>query len=262
MFFLKKKPSMKQIVDELRPTIGRKDDAHLQELLNALIEIRSQDPAEAESSIGWAILAACEMKMPCTERFLPWFLNEYPNSVMPVAVTYAEYLSGTEDHDNATVHARHYLSVLNRVGGFDRIAGNRNMRIGASSAFLILTDAYTHCGARCYSQKILQHASRMPLESSLLESYRKEMARLDEELKDDQNAKINHVWKSFFENRQYASKLITWCESKKCMTLAKRIELLEAQFRFQSEFRIDEREMFLEVCEAPLPDGKTVFILR
>jgi len=263
MFGFKKKRSIEQLGEELKPTLALRDESKISALFDELISSRKTDPVKAEGYLGWGILVVCEFKLNCAGKYLEWFMDTYPESVIPVKMEYAEFMACTEKPDAATQLAREYLSLIKEKGSLsDSIDQFPNIQKGVSKAFIILTAAYTHVGARSYSSRIINYASRFPLDPTYLSHYRVELERLEEELQNQENRQVNALWESFFQTGQYANDLYELCKKKECEMLADRIELLEGNFRFLSNYRIDDDEMFMLIYEMKGEDGKMCRILR
>ena len=76
-------------------------------------------------------------------------------------------LANAGQPDPATQLAREYLRLVKEKGSLGpRLAEFPNVRLGASKAFLVMTAAYTHMGARSYSGRVLQFALRFGREKT------------------------------------------------------------------------------------------------
>ncbi len=255
--FLGRKRTPDQLKVELKSALASQDDKVIANILDEVFQMAENDPG-AENLLGWGILSACEFNMPCTSQYLPLFLQRFPWSLMPVKVEYAGYLAQTEKHDLATHLAREYLRILNDAGHLARIGQLPIQRLGASKAFLIMTAAYTHVGARSYSRRILEWAGSLPLDEGYAVHYKNEIERLRQELQDNRNSQIDGFWETFFQSGANADKLMQACQKMDCELLARRVELIEGNMRFLPDFKVNRAEMLLLVVDFRDSDGKVI----
>ena len=205
---------------------------------------------ELEALLGWGILSACELKFACTGSYLPWFLKQYPKSLMPLRIEYSRYLLNVSRADMASEIARTYLRDVKDAGFLDHLKENPFVQKGTGEAFLMVTASYTMVGARSYSIRVLQYAEKLDFDEPILTSYVKEMAQVEEELEHIDKMELNKKWETFFSgNSQYTRELIELCKSKEFDLLAKRVDLLDANFRFNPAFKVDMNELFLLAVE-------------
>ncbi len=190
-----------------------------------------------------------------------WFLKEFPDSLAPVKVEYAAFLSNNSP-DSATQLAREYLRYVDQRGAMTELSNMPMIRRDCSKAFLIFTSVYTTLGARSYSQRILKHASQLPLTADFIDMYRVELERLSEELKDPEIARRNEQWECFYRNGSNTKELYDLCMKNNCPLLADRIDLIEANFRFNAEYQIGPEEWFQLVMMFRTPDGKEGKVLN
>ncbi len=261
--FFKKKRSLDQLGKDLKPTLGTRDEAQITKLFDEIIAYQKKNPETVEAHLGWGILVACEFKLNCVGKYLQWFLQNHPNSILPVKIEYADYLAATGEHDGATHLAREYLALIEAKGSLNESINTfPNIQRGVSKAFLLLTAAYTTVGARSYSKRILEFAGKLPLDSTYLKHYGIELQRLDDELAQPTNEGIDRTWEDFFQTGKNADTLFNLCKLKKCEILADRVDLLEANFRINSNYAVEAEERLMLIYEVELNDGKKTRVLE
>jgi hypothetical protein len=114
-----------------------------------------------------------------------------------------------------------------------------------SRAFLLVTCAYTELGARSYSKRVLKYARQFAIAENWLETFTLEQLRLDAELNEPDNKAVDDKWDRFFLGGNGIESLYTICAQRKFPLMAKRLELIEASFRFSRSFKVDEQETLL-----------------
>lgn len=259
----RKKRSLDLLARDLKPALESRDEVRICALFDELIACRKSSPEKVEGLVGWGVLVACELKLRCAAKYQDWFLQSFPASVMPVKVEYAMFLANANQPDPATQMAREYLRLIKDKGSLGpRLADFPNIRLGTSKAFLVLTAAYTHMGARSYSTRILRYACQFPLDPAYLSLCRAELARLTKELQDEDMQMLDKRWELFFQSGQDAGVLYQLCSDRKCELLATRVDLIEGNFRFNSGFRVDEDEMFMLVTEVKDRSGRVANLLQ
>lgn len=203
------------------------------------------DKAANEDTLAWIAAAIYERHITPALEYLPAFVERFPTSLHLVRVYFADILARSSQFDGATHHARIYLRLVRDRGLFKDLHKLRIIREGVSRAFLLVTAAYTELGARSYSIRALKQGLRLGLVPRWEEIIQKELLRLEQELANAQMASIDKEWESFFSNGKWADKLYKMCEANNYPDLAKRIDLLEGNFRFNSKFIVGEDELFM-----------------
>lgn len=242
--------SLDQIRDELKPTLDAGDNGQVAKILGELIGYTESNRPDVEAMLGWGILVAVESGLPCAGEYGCWFMEQFPDSVLPVKIEFAEHLAGQGRYDDATRLAREYVRLITDSGHIDDLEEFANVRAGASKAFLLLTAAYTETGARSYSQRILNFASQFRLLPAFEARFEEEIHRLQDELIDDEHRERDEMWENFFRTGSHADELYKHCQKLGCPILARRVDLLEANFRFQSNFALDTAEILQLVVDA------------
>ena len=111
----------------------------------------------------------------------------------------------------------------------------------------MLTAAYTELGARSYSEGILKHALHFELLPDFITNIKQELARLAVEMRNPSNRATNEKWNAFFASGSGADALYEECTNKGFPILAKRVDLLDGNFRFNPQFKVGEAELYLLV---------------
>ena len=173
--------------------------------------------------------------------------SRYPASLHLPRIYLADNLARAGRFDDATEQARRYLRLAKDAGILEKLTNTRILRHGVSHAFLLLTSAYTELGARSYSEGVLRHALQFDLVPDFASKIQQELARLAVEMRDPSNKATNEKWNAFFANGSGADGLYEACTSRGFPVLAKRVDLLDAHFRFNSKFEVGEAELYLLV---------------
>jgi hypothetical protein len=206
-----------------------------------------EDPAADEGNLAWVTSVTAERGVASAPEFLEAFVSRHPASLHLPRVYLADSLASVGRFDDATEHARRYLRLAKDAGVLQNLANTRVLRHGVSHAFLLMTAAYTELGARSYSEGILKHALGFDLVPDFTQKIHQELARLAVEMRDPANRATNEKWNAFFTNGSGADGLYEACTSRGFPILAKRVDLLDGNFRFNSQFRVGEEEMYLLV---------------
>lgn len=206
-----------------------------------------EDPAADEGNLAWVAAVASEKGVPSAPEFLKLFVNRYPASLHLPRIYLADDLARADRFDEATEHARRYLRFAKDSGVFEKLGSTRILRYGVSHAFLLLTSAYTELGARSYSEGVLKHALQFDLVPDFVQKIQQELARLAMEMRDPSSKATNEKWNAFFANGSGADGVYETCTKKGFPILAKRVDLLDGNFRFNSQFKVGETEMYLLV---------------
>ena len=205
------------------------------------------DSAADEGNLAWVAAVAEEKGVPSASEFLELFVNRYPASLHLPRIYLADNLARAGRFDEATENARRYLRLAKDAGVFENLGNTRILRHGVSHAFLLLTAAYTELGARSYSEGVLRHALQFNLVPDFVQKIQQELARLAKEMRDPSNKATNERWNAFFASGSGADGLYEACTSRGFPILAKRVDLLDGHFRFNSQFKVGEAELYLLV---------------
>lgn len=262
--FWKRKPkerTLAEIHEDLRPAFAAKNDKKVGALLEELFAAIPEDRDKAGGYISWSILSGIEFQMQAVLPYIDRFLAEFPTSLMPIKAELAGLLANQERYDEATQLSREYLRLVRDGGLLQKLDTNNFVRMGVTRAFLTATSAYTMLGARSYSRRLLAYALRQDLDPNTAPALEKEHANLREELQDPGNKRLNDGWEAFFATGAARDHFISYCEHQKYPMMARRVELIETNMRFNADFRVDENEFFLLVREGQTPNGKPVQLL-
>jgi tetratricopeptide (TPR) repeat protein len=205
------------------------------------------DTSADEGNLAWIAAVAEEKGIPSAPEFLESFVKLFPASLHLPRIYLADNLARAGRFDEATDHARRYLRLAKDAGVFENLGNTRILRHGVSHAFLLLTAAYTELGARSYSEGVLKHALHFDLDPDFVKKIQQELARLAVEMRDPSNRATNEKWNAFFARGSGADGLYEACTSRGFPVLAKRVDLLDGHFRFNSKFEVGEAELYLLV---------------
>jgi hypothetical protein len=204
-----------------------------------------KDRFASESLLGWVAASMYEGDVRAAFDLLEVFISRYPNSLHLPRVYFSDVLSRANRFDQATDHARVYLRHAQEVGALTNLGEHRFVQQGVSRAFLLVTCAYTELGARSYSKRVLKYARQFAIAENWLETFTLEQLRLDAELNEPDNKAVDDKWDRFFLGGNGIESLYTICAQRKFPLMAKRLELIEASFRFSRSFKVDEQETLL-----------------
>jgi hypothetical protein len=203
------------------------------------------DPTADEGNLAWVAAVADEKGVPSAAELLELFVSRYPASLHLPRIYLADSLVRAGRFDAGSEHARRYLRLAKDAKIFATLGSTRILRHGVSHAFLLLTAAYTELGARSYSEGILRHALQFDLVPEFVASIQQELARLAKEVRDPANKATNEKWNAFFASGNGADALYETCTSRGFPILAKRVDLLDGNFRFNPQFKVGETELYL-----------------
>jgi len=204
-----------------------------------------RDRYASESLLAWVAASVYEGDVRAAFDLLEVFVSRFPNSLHLPRVYFSDVHCRGNRFDQATDHARVYLRHAQEVGALANLAEHRFVQQGVSRAFLLVTAAYTELGARSYSKRVLKYARQFAIAENWLETFTIEQLRLDAELKESDNKVVDDKWDRFFTGGNGIESLYTICAQRKFPRMAKRLELIEANFRSNPKFKIDEQEILL-----------------
>ena len=205
------------------------------------------DSVADEGNLAWITAVAEEKGVPAALEFLEKFVSLYPASLHLPRIYLADNLARAGRFDEASENARRYLRMAKDAGILEKLTNTRILRHGVSHAFLLLTAAYTELGARSYSEGVLRHALHFDLDPDFVKMIQQELARLAVEVRDPSHKAINEKWNAFFTNGSGADGLYEACTSRGFPILARRVDLLNANLRINSQFKVGEAELYLLV---------------
>ena len=224
-------------------------------------ELKSDQSDATEDLLAFYACNLFERELPDAYNLLCDFIDRFPGSAHLPRVYRADLLAQAGEIDHATHDARIYLRQMKDAGAFPKLETYHIVRYGVTKAFLLLTAAYTELGARSYSQRVLKYALSLTLDPKF-EGIKVENARLLDELKMHDNQEINQRWESFFASGRFASDLHKLAQERRYPILAKRVDLLENNFRLHPNYQLDDEEIFQIVLWGNDKDGKEVAVLR
>jgi len=198
-----------------------------------------------------ALLAGSIYELELTSAFdlLDKFVSMFPNSLHAIRPQLSDLLARSGSFDDATEEARIYLRLIYKRGMLSQLAENKIIQYGVSKAFLLVTSAYTELGARSYSKAILKMALEYDLTAKTKSWILSEVDRLDEELLDSNNFKLDMLWSSFYDDGADAAALYEHSNNSGFPRMAKRIDLIESNFRYNIEYSISAENVLDLVTE-------------
>jgi len=242
--FGKKKGYKEQIKDAL----AKSDSSAIERVARAAY----QDSSSDEDLLAWVAGVIYEMKVVSALDLLNVFVERYPSSFHLIRVYLADLMTRLERHDETTDHARVYLRLAADHGLLSRLTEQQLavVREAASRAFLLLTAVYTTLGARSYSKRALEYGLQFALLPSWVDTIKSEMSQLTAELNNPEINVLDGKWERFFSNGDHADELYKLCADRDWMNLAKRIDLMEGQFRLGAGDRVQgDKEILMLVLE-------------
>jgi hypothetical protein len=209
-----------------------------------------EDEKVGEHHLAWVFGFCFEKGVDEVVELAPRFITQYPASVFPVRIFFADLLLRKNLFDEASHEARIYLRCVRDAGIIQNLKGKPLLADGIARAFLILTGVYTEAGSRTYSRGVLQYARTLGLPREWQDVYESEICRLDHEISADAClVSLDEAWKTFLENGAALNEVLTQCARMNFAMLSKRVELLHDRFRFDSCYTVDPSEMFMLVMQ-------------
>lgn len=202
-----------------------------------------------EGEIAWAFGYCFEKGFLSAFEAIPDFVIKYPNSLYPVMILYSDILVRRGLFDQASAESRVYLRKTLDSGLIEDLSGKPVIADGVSRAFLLLTSVYVEVGARSYAKRVLCNAKKYHLPEFWLELYKQNIDRLDFELNDEKNAILNDSWERFFAGGQDADFVYAILQKNGFKLLAKRIDLIESNFKYNKNWKCDESEQLKLVVQ-------------
>lgn len=248
--------SQMQAINKYVEACGRGDQAEATGVLQAAF----QDPSWTEidmHNLAAAIYNGRE-KFPFFEA-IGAVSRRYPESVLPAQAFWSSVLTLMGKLDDATEEGRHYLSKVKEKGLMASVGREPSLQIAVGIAFLSATAAYTELGWRSYSLRILNLALQSELTPTKREYLVAERRVLESELTGPEAARQDGQWEEFYRNGAGANELVALCDGKGFPTMAKRVELLESEFRFGKTVAF-ESEFFLCVWSGRKDEQVTFFL--
>jgi hypothetical protein len=242
----KQKYTIKNMIDyrsEIIKCIEKNELVKIEKLSNEAFE----NEAENEDLLAFVSAIIFEKQIwNCTE-LIHRFVNKFPNSLHGIRIYFSDLLSKQRNYDAATTEARIYLRIAKENNQLEK-PFNNIISNSIGKGFLLLTSAYTEIGARNYSKKVLEIGKKF-VNEYWINIYNNEINTLKGELNNKANTEINQKWDAFFDEGDFATELFELCKTSKFNDLAKRVDLIESQFRFETDYKVNENEMFKIVLE-------------
>jgi hypothetical protein len=231
----------KSPIELIREALAKSDDVAAEKAARAAFA----DENSTVDTLAWAAAVMYERKVGSGLDLIQTFVERFPGSLHLPRVYLADLLAQSSRFDAATDHARIYLRCASDAGVFEKPLQEPVLREGVARAFLLVTAAYTETGARTYAGRVIKRALSFDLDPRWREILQGEEIRLRTELVEPANRQTDEEWESFFASGLNADSLYDRCAAGGYPLLAKRIDLIESNFRFNAQFKVDERELLL-----------------
>lgn len=202
-------------------------DEALQEAFNDYYDV---EPFQA-----WCCGFSFAAEVPGSATLMEEFLRQYPLSLYPVKVDFAESLVQKGLIDQGSNEARSYLSLLHETGLSELMENNEAVQDSVGRAFLLLSAVYTEMAARSYSKRLFQEALTLPLDGYWKERFEQEIQELDREISVQALQAADQKWELFFQQGSGEADLKYACEVRGFPILRKRLELLAERLRSYPE---------------------------
>lgn len=218
-------------------------------LLPALIDDAFSDPNAKETELAHVCGLIYELRRrvfgPEYASAFRRFIERFPDSVYPPEALYADLLVSLDAPgatDLASTHAREYFARIFQHPERERILKSPIQLHAFGSTFLVMTAVYTQVGARSYAKRLIEFLR--PIDKAYWNRtwLDGEIARLDDELKSKDHADTDAIWEAFFSTGTDLKRCLKICEWWGAKNLAKRLVLIEANFRFNADYRLNEGE--------------------
>jgi hypothetical protein len=209
-----------------------------------------RDEAADEHTLAWLAGNIYERDLRDGFSLIENFVQRYPASLHIMRVFLADLHARNSDFDRATHEARAYLRQVHDTGVLRDGQPSSVIRDGLARAFMLLTAAYTEAGARSYSMRALQAALCLPISDSWRHRIKSEVDNLQRERREPAHSERDHAWEEFFAGGRNADELSAHCAQHGFELLARRIDLIAAHFRFDSDYCVDESEVLQVECRS------------
>lgn len=232
--------SKEEYVRLIQGYLDREEKAPLGDALGQALE----DHGDDEGFCAWCAGVAHMSEVDGADVVVARFMEQFPMSLHPIQVDWAERRVWQGAIDDGTNEARAYLNrVRYRTDIPTAMEENDNVRDGCCRALLLLTAAYTELGARSYSRRVLGYALVCQNDLYWQRRFRAEYARIDQELAEPRNTAVDRVWEEFFRDGRNARDLASYCETKGYPILSRRVATLAEMFAETPGFTVDDAEM-------------------
>ena len=206
-----------------------------------------EDPTTDENTLEWIAGNVFERNVRNAFGVIPKFVDRFPDSLGLPRIFLAQ-LCENEQPDDCTELARYYLRAAKNRDLFDKLGDMNVIRAGVSRAFLLVPAAYKSVGALTYSIRVLSLGLKLKIQDDLRRLFQEDIDKLSNELRQSAAVQsVNNQWETFFSTGRGANDLYERCKKFGFENLAKRIDLIEGQFRFNSLFKVTDDELFLLV---------------
>lgn len=239
MIFFKKKDYKNEILKAL----DKKDIAQVEMLSESAFNKESEN----EELLAFVAATIFEKQIWNVVKLIPEFVNRFPNSLHAIRIYFSDILARQNKFDASTTEARIYLRLVKDSKLLESCT-NDIIKNSIGHGFLFLTSVYTTVGARSYSIRVLELGSKY-VSDYWRNIYSNELKTIDKELKEENNQGSNLRWEEFFHTGKNADDLFKLAKESGFEDLAKRIDLIESNFRFNNSYKVDDLEIFQLIYE-------------
>lgn len=179
--------------------------------------------------------------------FLEAFCDANAETPHGAEIKLADFYAGLDKLDETTARARRFLSKFRGSEVEKNLSAYPVLQTMFARCYLLTTAAYTRLGARSYSYRLLNKALQLGLPKAFEDRLKNEIQTLNNELKIQANSDWDKKWEAFFSTGANYTELHELCQTQQFPQMAKRIELLEGNFRFNIDFKIDDSEILMDI---------------
>ncbi|MDK2972456.1 MAG: hypothetical protein PWP23_2211 [Candidatus Sumerlaeota bacterium] len=227
-------------IRQIQACLDREDNAQLADVVGQAFE----DYHDEEDFASWCASVAHGNSLAGAPTLQARFLEDFPASLHPIQVDWAEHLIWQGRIDEASNEARAYLSRIHAAGLSTWFERHDLVRDGCSRAFLLLTAVYSEAGARSYSRRVIEQAMLLDLEPFWQQRFQAEYRRISDERADANLSQLDALWESFFQRGEGLPALLDLCARCRLPILARRIETLARHFEETPGWKPGDDEIF------------------
>jgi len=180
-------------------------------------------------------------------HFLEAFCDENSETPHGAEIKIADFYAGLDKLDETTARARRFVSKFRGTEMEQRLVEHPILLTMFARCYLLMTAAYTRLGARSYSTRILNKALSLHLPKTFEDRIKNEIYTLATELKNEKNRELDKKWEDFYSSGAHFYELYELCKTTKYPQMAKRIELIDGHFKFDSNFKVDDSEILMDI---------------
>jgi hypothetical protein len=229
---------------EFEQALQQNDEDQLRKIFNQV----ASDNGYTSDEMNELVYVSAVYDSP-REKLYELFLSLNPQLIHPAQISLAACRANVRDEDTATELARDYVRKFLTSSSALNLSKDSFLAHVLGRGFLLMTSIYTVIGARSYSLRILQKALELQISDSMRAHIQNEISTLNLELGmgNPGISPYDQKWEAFFTNGSHYEELARLCTNAGARRLARRLELLEGNFRFQAGFKVLPDEMFQQI---------------